>query len=173
MYVNRYPFKMVLALILLQMVFGVAHLKEPFLMSGYSTLLPSQTVTPLSRQLTVIMRISRKDTTRRGSEKWNIHPSHLSYSPQQVVLDLLQAHFTSDYLQCWQINGSSHIAQPWAGYNVDSLSVSSDLGNKVPQRCLFICPQIRVAPGCCSGSDSVRLQPETLIISSFNSDRLT
>ena len=49
-----------------------------FLMSGYSTLLLSQTVTPLSRQLTVIMRTSRKDTMRKESEKWNIHHSHLS-----------------------------------------------------------------------------------------------
>ena len=119
--------KMVLASILLQMDFGVAHSKEPFLMSGYSTLLLSQTVTPLSSQLTVITRTSRKDTMRRGSEKWNIHPSYLLYSPLQVVWDQLQALFTSDWLQCWRTNGSSHIAQQWAGYDVDSPSVSSVL----------------------------------------------
>ena len=42
-------------------------------MLGYLILLPSQTATPPSRQLTGIMRTSRNDTMRRGSEKWNIH----------------------------------------------------------------------------------------------------
>ena len=59
-YMLQRTLKMVLASILLQMDFGVAHSKEPFLMSGYSILLLSQTVTPLSRQLTIIMRTSKK-----------------------------------------------------------------------------------------------------------------
>ena len=61
----------------LQMDFGVAHSKEHFLMSGYSTLLLSQTVTPLSRQLTVIMRTSRKDTMRKEIRE----VEHSSFTP--------------------------------------------------------------------------------------------